>query len=260
MSGIRLYFSLNNSIVFGHTSTIKLIPHSSTNVPEEFYENIFNKMDFDYYNLKMNDVAIDSLCKFFRGPEVKFPYSKLYVDVDIYSNKEREIMSKLGHDIMYTKFYDGHTIRFCDQKKLESFNEIRIKAYEDYYKKVDETVNFELKRGTRFETNILLLNIHSYSFDVCKTILSRLKNIEECDFDNDEINDYRSYPDICIGINDEDYERSEIYLKSIITALEAKGFTYRINFPYKGSFVPSQYKNNSRVFPLTIAVNKRIYL
>ncbi|MBR5952718.1 MAG: N-formylglutamate amidohydrolase, partial [Pseudobutyrivibrio sp.] len=66
---------------------------------------------------------------------------------------------------------------------------------------------------------------------------------------------------ICIGI-EENYFDQEI-VNVIIDRIKAQGYTYEINYPYKGSLVPNciyNYNVKGKVVSIMLEINKRIYL
>ena len=68
------------------------------------------------------------------------------------------------------------------------------------------------------------------------------------------------FPDVCIGLNDENYDKR--ILNVIIKKVEDNGFTFRINFPYEGSILPVGLSSSEKkqVTSIMIEVNKRLYL
>ena len=69
------------------------------------------------------------------------------------------------------------------------------------------------------------------------------------------------FPDICIGVEEEYYD--EKILNMIINKIKKLGYTYKINYPYKGSLVPNCVLNNEvkgKVVSIMIEINKRTYL
>lgn len=69
------------------------------------------------------------------------------------------------------------------------------------------------------------------------------------------------FPDICIGI-EKNFHNQEI-LNFIIEKVKEKGYSYQINYPYKGSLIPNCIINQrikGNVVSIMLEINKRIYL
>ncbi len=221
-------------LLFKDIEIIKHIPHSSIDSPN----NSWTTMDLDYhiYNLKMSDIYIDQLFKNVEGIEIKAKYTRLYCDVEKYRDDSMEEMSKYGMGYIYNKFYDGKNLyRYkLDKEKIE------IDKYYDYY---HNKLRYETKKIISSGKDVLILDIHSFS------------DSQASKFCKDG-----NFPDICIGINDDNVNYR--ILRQIIKRIRKKGFTYKINYPYKGSIIPSNLTSSEEkhVFSVMIEVNKRIYL
>ena len=71
----------------------------------------------------------------------------------------------------------------------------------------------------------------------------------------------KPFPDICIGIEENYYDQK--ILDSIINKIKELGYSYEINYPYKGSLVPNSIYNKKikgKVISIMLEINKRIYL
>lgn len=68
------------------------------------------------------------------------------------------------------------------------------------------------------------------------------------------------YPDICIGLNDNYIDN--VVVTPIKEMIKRRGYSYQINYPYRGSIIPNGLSNDElkRVTSIMIEVNKRIYL
>lgn len=217
-------------------NTIIHMPHTSLDVPEEFYEGlIISKEEFNYYNLMMSDVGVDFLFKELNGVKIKPKYSRLYCDVERFRDDNDEIMSKVGQGVIYTHTFDGKEFHMNSKEYKEKV----LKYYDNYHSNLDEITKQLLSK----DDTLLILDIHSFSDKMASA------------------NNEGTFPDICIGI-EPDYYNEEI-LNRIITRIKQKNLSYAINHPYKGSLVPNciyrgEVKGN--VISIMIEVNKRIYL
>ncbi len=212
------------------------MPHVSLEVPDDFYDGLtIPKMLFHKYNLEMSDLGVDELFKDFNYIKIIPKYSRLYCDVERFRDDSKEIMSKYGEGVVYTHLYDGKLFHIHDD---EYKNKV-LEYYDKYHKNLDNITKKLLE-----ESGILLiLDCHSFSDHMTSHFYQE------------------PFPDICIGI-EEDYYNEEI-LNMIINKIKKLGYTYKINYPYKGSLVPNCVLNNEvegKVVSIMIEINKRIYL
>ena len=192
------------------------------------------------YILKMADLHVDKLFQFVKGIEIKAPYSRLFCDVERNKDDENEPMSKFGYGYIYRKTYDRKSI--CRYGKI---NEISVtdyinKYYDEHHERLNSAIENELDKGK----DVFILDCHSFSDEFA-----------------DSIDCVGPYPDICIGIND-DFDNQPL-LNLIIKRIEEEGLNYRINFPCKGSIIPTKYdelKKKGKIYSIKISVNKKLYL
>ena len=212
------------------------MPHVSLDVPEEFYDGlIIPKMLFHKYNLEMTDLGIDELFKGYETIKVIPKYSRLYCDVERFRDDSKEIMSKHGEGVVYTHLYDGKLFHIHDEKYKNKV----LKYYDEYHKNLDNITKELLNE----DNTLLILDCHSFSDKMTSHFYQE------------------PFPDICIGV-EEDYYDEEI-LNIIINKIKKLGYTYKINYPYKGSLVPNCILNKKvkgKVISIMLEINKRIYL
>jgi len=218
---------------------VKHIPHSSLDFPKELPSGGITNLD-QKYNLKMADIGIDYLFKDIKGIEITAPYSRLFCDVEKYKDNSKEEMAKYGQGYIYEKYYDAKTILRLTKSGDISIKDFIDEYYDCHHKMLNDVISSLLREGKR----VLILDLHSYSDE--QAIASGKEG---------------PFPDICIGIND-DYCNKDI-LDLIIRRIEAKGYTYKINYPYKGSILPNGLINkeyDGDVTSIMLEVNKRVYL
>ena len=218
--------------------TILHFPHVSLKVPKYFYEGLkISRYEFNCYNLTMSDVGVDTLFSHLDFIKIIPKYSRLFCDVERFKDDKLETMAKYGQGVIYTHTYDGINFHNHDSEYVKKV----LAYYDKYHKMFDKIVASYLDKCDI----LLILDIHSFSNKQASHLVSG------------------EYPDICIGI-EKDYFDQEI-LDKIILSIKNKGYSYAINFPYKGSIVPNIIYNNkhsikTRVVSFMIEVNKRIYL
>lgn len=224
----------NNLVVIKH------IPHSSIELPNGFLDDIeISEAEFNRYNLKMSDVAVDELFTDIQGIELKAKYSRLFCDVERFKDNNLEVMAKLGQGYNYTNFYDGKSFGKA-KKHHERWDKVIEDYYDEWHRNLDETVTKEINKGR----DVLILDIHSYSDDLANHLGKK-----------------GPYPDVCIGFNDMCFSKE--ILNQIIDEVERKGLTYAFNYPYSGSMIPNVILSGGvkgNVYSFMLEVNKRLYL
>ncbi len=213
------------------------MPHASLKVPKDFYEGLtIPRNQFNKYNLEMSDVGVDTLFEDYVGVRVSPTYSRMFCDVERYRDDEKEIMSRYGEGVVYTHTYDGLEFHRHD----ESYKKKVLDYYDDYHQAIDELVRELLKD----DDGLLIVDCHSYSDKMASHF-----------FDGE-------FPDVCIGIEEDYYDQRIV--DEVTGKLDLMGYNYKINFPYKGSFVPNcvlkgEFKDK-KIVSIMLEVNKRVYL
>ncbi len=227
----------NEYLLFKDIVFIKHMPHVSMAFPEGYLETIdMDPILFERYNLTMSDVGVDHLFNAYKFPELRAKYSRLFCDLERYKDPSKEPMSLLGQGMIYENMYDG-------KKIIHLENEYKSQAenyYDEHHKKLNSLVNSYLKKGI----DVFILDIHSYS-DLLASSLGKES----------------PFPDVCLGV-DENYITDEV-LNFFIKKVKERGLTYKINYPYSGTMVPSNYykgKGTGKLYSLMLEINKRIYL
>lgn len=212
------------------------MPHTSLRLPKDFYKGLLiDKNLLNKYNLIMTDLGVDTLFKSFKAKKIKPKFSRLYCDLERFKDDSLEIMSKYGQGVIYTHTFDGLLFHQHDEKYKRKV----LKYYDKYHKRLDKTA----KKLLKTDDTLLILDCHSFS----DKMASYLNN--------------EPFPDICIGVENDYYD--EEILNNIINKIKEKGYTYQINYPYKGSLVPNYIYNNKvkgKVISIMLEINKRIYL
>ena len=212
------------------------MPHVSLDVPNEFYDGLLiPKWLFHKYNLEMTDLGIDELFKGYNYTKVIPKYSRLYCDVERFRDDSKEIMSKYGEGVVYTNLYDGTLFHQHDN----NYRNKVLSYYDEYHKNLDNIT----KELLNDENTLLILDCHSFSDKMTSHFYKE------------------PFPDICIGVEDEYYDQE--ILDMIINKITQLGYTYKINYPYKGSLVPNCVINKEakgKVVSIMLEINKKIYL
>jgi N-formylglutamate amidohydrolase len=212
------------------------MPHVSLKVPKKFYKGLKIPKDlFNKYNLEMTDLGIDILFKDYKYKKISPKYSRLYCDAERFRDDSMEVMSKYGEGVVYTHLYDGVEYHEHDNKYKRQV----LKYYDKYHKKLDRIAKKLLKN----DDVLLILDCHSFSDKMASHF-----------YDS-------PFPDICIGIEENYYDKEILDL--IINRIKNLGYSYKINYPYRGSLVPNCIFNGKikgKVVSIMLEINKRIYL
>jgi N-formylglutamate amidohydrolase len=211
------------------------IPHSSLILPDEFYEYLLiDRKQLQRYNLDHTDLYTKELFENDLFDTVIAPYSRLYCDVERFSEDENEPMSKYGQGLLYTHMFDGTLFH----RSSFQYKERVLDYYHNHHKVLNRLSSNVLKNNEK----LLILDCHSFKDSVASYF-----------FDGE-------FPDIDLGIEPDFYNGSIIEL--LTKKFNANGYSVEINNPYKGSLVPNEiYKSkNPNVCAVMIEINKRIYL
>ena len=223
------------------TIIIKHIPHSSLLFPEDYDDDNLKRiygLDYKIQNIKLADLFVDYLFKDIKGIEIKAKYSRMHCDVEKYRDNKKEIMSKYGLGYIYTKnIFNNkpyHRNLIQDKKDIDTY-------YDNHHRRLTNETKKILSKGQK----VLILDLHSYSDEQALLIGKQ-----------------GPFPDICIGINDNDNQIDQRLLNLIIKIIKDYGYTYQINYPYRGSVIPNNLTPQERdhVSSIMIEINKRVYL
>ena len=219
-------------------SIILHIPHASKHIPDEYLQYFtLSKKDLEIEILKMTDHFTDELFDVLGDNihQLKFPISRLLVDVERFEKDELEPMSKVGMGCIYEKTHDGNSLKNVENIKDELINKFYKTHHENFIKIVDT----KLKQNNK----VLIIDCHSFP----KYPLPY------------ELNQEMDRPEICIG--SDNFHTSE-KLRNLIGELFKKSdFTVKYNAPFKGSIVPLKFYNkDKRVQSIMIEVRRDLYM
>jgi N-formylglutamate amidohydrolase len=214
------------------------IPHSSRTIPDDLRDQIvLSDEDLSTELTLMTDAFTDDLFAFPETAIVRFPISRLLVDVERFLNDIKEPMSKVGMGVFYTRTAFGKALRRSLQ--WQEVRNMVSEYYEPHHRKMWTEVNNELERYGK----ALIVDCHSFP-----------SHPLPCDMDQSI-----PRPDFCIGT---DSFHTPKELKEIVDrTIRGSGYTVEIDRPYSGSFVPTAfYKRDQRVASMMIEVNRRLYM
>ena len=219
-------------------SIILHIPHASKYIPDKYLKYFtLSKKDLEIELLKMTDHFTDELfdisCSNIH--QLKFPLSRLLVDIERFEEDELEPMFKVGMGCIYEKTHDGKSLKLVKDIKDELIN----KFYKTHHENFTKIVDAKLKENNK----VLIIDCHSFP----KHPLPY------------ELNQEMDRPEICIGTDN--FHTSE-KLKNLFGQLfEGLNFAVKYNEPFKGSIVPLKFYNKEiRVKSIMIEVRRDLYM
>ena len=219
-------------------SIVLHIPHASKNIPDEYLQYFsLSKKDLQFELLKMTDHFTDELFDVLGDNihQLKFPVSRLLVDVERFEKDELEPMSKVGMGCVYEKTHEGNSLKNVEHIKDELINKIYKTHHEHFTKIVDKKL---------MENNkVLIIDCHSFPRHPLPY----------------ELNQAIDRPEICIGTDN--FHTSEKIKRAFGRLLEELNFTVKYNEPFKGSLVPLKFYNNDKsIQSIMIEVRRDLYM
>jgi N-formylglutamate deformylase len=211
------------------------IPHSAIKIP--FYDGyVVPELEIDDEVKKLTDWYTDDLFQYDGVSQIITPFSRVFCDVERFSDDEKEVMAKFGMGMIYTTFDDGRSLRKVDPQ-------LRDNIYEQFYQSHHNEFLHKVEKSLEETDRCLIIDCHSFS------------NIP---FERD-LDKKFPRPDVDIGIDD--FHTSKTLLDSTIQYFEKSGLSCGINTPYAGTIVPLKcYRKDKRIQSIMIEVNRDMYL
>ncbi|MFW6246909.1 MAG: N-formylglutamate amidohydrolase [bacterium] len=227
---------MNGSSIFQEDlldSFILHIPHSSVLIPDRTGYDV--KL-LENENEKLTDHLTDIIFNVEGINQIKFPYSRVFCDVERFPNDNDEPMAKFGRGFYYTNTDDGDVLR----EHNESHKQI---VYENYYKPHHEKLFNLCEEKIKQYGSCTIIDCHSFPDIPFKT----------------DLNQNKSRPDICLGVDD--FHTPKWMVNFIVQYFKEIGFTVEINNPYEGTIIPLEYyKKNKNVYGIMIEINRNLYM
>ncbi len=213
------------------------IPHSSIEIPDRYRNQFVLSDDEMATELRiMTDAFTDELFELPGATSVRFPYSRLVVDVERFPVDSEELMSKVGMGMIYSRTAHGkHLRRSLSEVERE---ELR-RCYDEHHQRLTHAVQDELNTSGK----ALVVDCHSFP----TTPLP-------CD-----MNQTVPRPDFCIGT--ERFHTPAAIVETAVRKLRGDGFHVQVNEPYAGALVPlSFFEKDNRVASIMIEVSRHLYM
>lgn len=181
------------------------IPHSNPTIP--FFDGyITDKSIIEAEMLKLTDWYTEDLFNTSQDLKIVAPFSRIFCDVERFSNDSQEVMAKYGMGVLYERSDDGMVMR----KVPEELRAIILKNY--YYKhhaELDTAVGDQLNRVNK----ALIIDCHSFP---------DIPMIRD-------LNQDKNRPDINIGTDA--FHTSDYITVETKHFFECNGYSVGINWP-----------------------------
>jgi len=213
------------------------MPHSATNIPiEEGY--LLDNAILQQEILKLTDWHTDDLFGAENGIQVKAEFSRIFCDVERFSEDEAEVMSQFGMGALYEKSDLGKPMREVNE-------DLRARILKEYYWPHHQKLQAAVEEQLHQFGKALILDCHSFP---------------DIPFHRD-LNQDQNRPDFNIG-RDEFHTPDELTHQSAIFLSEmGEGYEVGIDWPYSGSLVPLEYyRKDKRVKSIMLEINRKLYL
>jgi N-formylglutamate deformylase len=214
------------------------IPHSSRIIPENLREQIvLSDADLVAELTLMTDAFTDELFSLPQAATVRFPVSRLVVDVERFPDDTQEPMSKVGMGMIYTRTAHGNTLR----RTLQPHETRNLEAH--YYEAHHQRLSTEVRNELEKYGKALIVDCHSFP--------SRPLPCDE--------NQSIPRPEFCIGTDS--FHTPRALIEATAQSIRKMGYSVGIDHPYAGTMVPMAfYQQDHRVASIMIEVNRRLYM
>ena len=213
------------------------IPHASTHIPlrDGF---LVDGARIEWELLTLTDWHTDDLFVDAARDDhlVTAGFSRIFCDVERFADDRLEVMAKFGMGVLYETTDDGEPMRNVTPKLRKEFLE---HYYRPHHAKLENAVEAELDRVGR----AIIIDAHSFP----DTPLKR------------DLDQRRPRPDFNIGTDP--FHTPQEMVDASIRFFEERGYSLGVDWPYKGTIVPSNYYGkDKRVKSIMLEVNRRLYL
>jgi N-formylglutamate amidohydrolase len=214
------------------------IPHSSDVIPRNLRDQIVLSDDDLAAELTlMTDAFTNELFALPEATILRFPISRLLVDVERFPDDAEEPMSKVGMGMIYALTSSGKKLKRALQPQ-----EMRNLVYL-YYKAHHETLLREVKNELEKFGKALIVDCHSFP-----------SHPLQCDKD-------QSIPRLEFCIGTDSFHTPKSLSQTTVLNLNKMGYRVRMNKPYEGTLVPTAfYRKDRRVASIMVEINRSLYM
>jgi len=216
------------------------VPHDSTVIPTGLREQfLLDDKELSLELIKMTDHhTYDLIARSFPGNQiVRFPVSRLVVDVERFESDQEEPMAARGMGVIYESTHELKPLR---RHLLPAEREYLLSKW---YRPHHELLTVAVDKALKNFRWALLLDVHSFPS-------------QPLPYETD-LTAYR--PEICIG--SDNYHSQEHAVLALARCFESHGFEVGINTPFAGAIVPAKHhKKDERVQAVMIEIRRDLYL
>lgn len=218
--------------------TVVHIPHASRLVPTECRSAILLDDTALAEELRlMTDAYTEELFALDGSAPIRFPISRLVVDVERFTDDAHEPMATRGMGVLYTTRANGQPLR--EPPSPAERTELLDRWYHPHHDRLTRAVDQAIAGHGR----CLLLDAHSFPSRPLPY------ELDQCPH----------RPDICLG--SDDFHTPPALLNLAHAAFTAAGFSVQINAPFSGALVPGTHcRRDARVAALMIEVRRDLYM
>jgi len=213
------------------------IPHASTHIPSRFSDFfVLSKDDLERELILLTDAHTDELFEHPDFPAIRFPYSRLLVDVERFRDDTKEPMFQVGMGKIYMRTAEGKPLK---RELSAGETDSLVALYDAHHSEFTRLVQEELADGG----SSIIVDCHSFpSFYL--TWLNKRETL---------------LPDFCIG--SDPFHTPENLVQEIQKVISALGYSVEVNWPFSGSIVPSPHHEKTKnVRSIMIEVNRKLYM
>ncbi len=168
---------------------------------------------------------------------VRFPVSRLVVDLGRFPDDDQEPMANVGMGVIYTQTTQEKPLRH--EPSPQERERLLKTWYRPHHARLEAAARTELARHGR----VLIIDCHSFPS-------KRLRH--EPDRSEDR-------PDICLGTDS--FHTPPELTDTLAAAFESLGYTVKRDSPFAGAIVPSiYYRKEPRVASIMVELNRRLYM
>lgn len=210
------------------------VPHSSSLVPPELRDQFTISDDrLAEIHSAMVDHDTDVMAAGV-AQVVRFPLSRLVVDVERFWDEELEPMAQLGMGAVYRIDHQKRTLRrHLSRTEIDDLQEI----YDQHHRELERAVDTALEQFGR----CLIVDLHSYPHEK--------QPYEQADGPR---------PELCLGTDS--FHTSEALISAAEAAARAHGLSTKRDSPFAGTLVPMKhYRRDNRVRSLMFEWRRDVY-
>ena len=217
------------------------IPHSSTTIPDE-YMDIFS-ISNEELQQEINLLTDWSTHEIFSpiaklgGSSLKSNVSRLVMDPERFDCNEKEPMAERGMGAIYT--HGSQQQRLKHSLTTKQVQDMMDLMYYPYHKAFNDLTS-KVKEKHGYCT---IIDCHSFFKD--KLPYELLHNSNR--------------PSVCLGVNNEK-QTPEWIVNIIKTEFESNNLEVKINTPFTGSIIPSNFTHDECIYSIMIEINRKIYM